>query len=94
MYGLFMGHYWAELRFYFWKKRKKKDGRMSNRQKWKGKKTKPNLKAHLLRYVRSDRRRHDRTLHLTLPGYQHTLWKSLRFILISLQSKGDLTFLT
>lgn len=67
-----MGHYWAELRFYFWKKRKKKDRRMSNRQKWKGKKE-PNLKAHLLGHVRSDRQRHDRTLHLTLPGYQRTV---------------------
>lgn len=59
-----------------------------------GKEKKVNLKVHLLRYVRSDRQRHDRTFHLTLPGYQHTLQKLFSFILISLQSKGDLAFLT
>lgn len=57
-----------------------------------------NLKVHLLRNVRSNRQRHDRTLHPTLLGYQHTLQMLLSFILISLyvsnMSKGDLTFLT
>lgn len=84
-----MGDYWAELRFYFWKKRK------NNRQKWKrNKKAQPNLRAYLLRYVRSDRRRPDSTFHLTPLGYQRTLYKLLSFILIFLQSKGDLMFLT
>lgn len=49
-------------------------------------KNQANLKVHL-RYVRSDKQRHDRTLHPTLLGYQHTLQKLLGFILISLQSK-------
>lgn len=68
MYGLLLGR--TEISFL--EGEKKEDGRMNNRQKWKGKK-KPNLKAYLLGYGRSDRQRHDRTLHLTLPRYQHTL---------------------